>query len=310
MHTHGIVAVVFVAALCLQTVAFAQRVIYVAPDGNDGGLGTKEQPWASPQKAAAEAAAGDTVVLRGGTYRLAAPVRFTAVGEEGAWITFKGAQGERPVLDAAGLEHGLRSTRGAVQVQGAHFLRLENIHVRESYGAGFAVTGRDTQHVDLIDCSSDHSFAPGIWLHQPQDIRVLGCEVTRANDLGMAGGRASGRREAPHEAISVAGVHDFEVARNRVHLCYKEGIDCKEDSAHGTIHDNECYDLPRQGLYVDAWFGTLEDVEVYGNRVHDCEFGLAVAVEGKGARMRGCQHPPQHDLPQPRLRHLHGHLGN
>ncbi|MDX1640631.1 MAG: hypothetical protein R3220_02970 [Balneolaceae bacterium] len=32
-------------------------------------------------------------------------------------------------------------------------------------------------------------------------------------------------REAPHEAISIAGVHHFEVAYNRVYRSYKEGID-------------------------------------------------------------------------------------
>jgi len=147
-------------------------------------------------------------------------------------------------------------------------------------------TGRNTQHIELIQCSSDHSYAPGIWLHQAQDVRVIRCEVTRANDLRMAGAAAAGRREAPHEALSIAGVQGFEVAYCRVHRGYKEAIDCKEDSAHGKIHHNECYDMPRQGLYVDAWFGTLEDVELYENTVHDCEFGLAVSVEGRGANMR------------------------
>lgn len=286
MSTQSVAAVVLLVGLCMQGIAHAQRVFYVAPGGDDTGPATVERPWASIQKAADEAKAGDTVVLRDGTYVLTEPIRFTGAGREDAWITVRGAQGERPVLDASGIQSISVSGRGAVQVQGASYLRLMNVHVRESYGAGFAVTGRNTQHIDLIQCSSDHSYAPGIWLYQSQDIRVLGCEVTRANDLRMAGAAAAGRREAPHEALSIAGVHRFEVAYCRVHKGYKEGIDCKEDSAHGKIHNNEVYDMPRQGIYLDAWFGTLEDVEVYENVVHDCEWGLAIACEGRGANMR------------------------
>ena len=291
VHTSSVAVLVVLAGLCLQSIALAeQRVFHVAPDGDDSGPATAERPWASVDKAAAEARAGDTVVLRGGTYMLKAPLRLTGAGQEDAWITIKGAQGETPVLDAGSIQtadgRGRLSTRGAVQVDGATYLRLKNLHVRESYGAGFAVTGRNTQHIELIGCSSDHSYAPGFWLYQSQDLRVIGCEVTRSNDLRMAGEGATGRREAPHEALSIAGVQGFEVAYCRVHRGYKEAIDCKENSAHGKIHHNECYDMPRQGLYVDAWFGTLEDVELYENTVHDCEFGVAVAVEGRGANMR------------------------
>jgi hypothetical protein len=46
------------------------------------------------------------------------------------------------------------------------------------------------------------------------------------------------------------------------------------------------YDIPRQAYYVDAWFGLLEDVELYENVAHDCAWGFAVSVEGKESEVQ------------------------
>jgi hypothetical protein len=43
--------------------------------------------------------------------------------------------------------------------------------------------------------------------------------------------------------------------------------------------------MPRQGLYADAWFGLLEDVEFDSNTVTRCEWGGVISVEGPGAEM-------------------------
>ncbi|MEG4113398.1 MULTISPECIES: right-handed parallel beta-helix repeat-containing protein [unclassified Microcoleus] len=79
----------------------------------------------------------------------------------------------------------------------------------------------------------------------------------------------------------MGGVENFEVAYNLVKDGKKEGIDVKEKSKYGTVHHNYIYHMARQGLYVDSWFGVLEDVEVFNNVVHDCKgAGFALAVEG------------------------------
>jgi hypothetical protein len=60
---------------------------------------------------------------------------------------------------------------------------------------------------------------------------------------------------------------------------FKEGIDVKETAAHGVVHHNYCHDNDRQGLYVDAWFGVLEDVELRDNVAERNEAGIAVSSE-------------------------------
>jgi hypothetical protein len=117
---------------------------------------------------------------------------------------------------------------------------------------------------------------------------VSKCEIIGANDNSEQYYNPGQKRrgEAPHEALSICGARYFEVANNLIHDCYKEGIDCKEVSAHGIIHHNLVHDLPRQAYYADAWFGLLEDVEFYSNTAYNCMWGFAISVEGEGSELR------------------------
>ena len=73
---------------------------FVSPSGSDSNPGTKSAPWRSLRKAISAAQAGDTVVVREGTY--GAPGTYTtadASGAAGAPITFRRYPGdERPVI--------------------------------------------------------------------------------------------------------------------------------------------------------------------------------------------------------------------
>ena len=48
--------------------AAAAATYYVAPNGNDGGSGSRSSPWRTIAKAQAVAVGGDTVYFRGGAY--------------------------------------------------------------------------------------------------------------------------------------------------------------------------------------------------------------------------------------------------
>lgn len=275
-------------------------IYYVAVDGSDNADGSYHQPWASVERALEETAPGDSVLVRGGVYSIDKAVQLgDAKGQEDNWITIASHAGEQAVFDAGGFvetnegktPHG--AGLGAIDISGAQYLKVVNIEVRNSHGEGFRIS-RGSKHVELIGCKSRRSFKSGIaaWgigHGGAEYVRILQCEVTGANDLNMAlpaDGGPGNYSEAPHEAISVAGVHHFEVAYSRVHRSHKEGIDIKERSAHGSVHHNETHNLPRQGIYLDAWFGMLEDVEVHSNWSYNNEWGITLSAENKNAEMR------------------------
>jgi hypothetical protein len=254
---------------------------FVSLTGDNDNPGTAEKPWASIPFAIARLKAGDVLVLMKGTYEVAELVRVSLKGKEGAWISIRGETGETVILDGmkAGIPSGSQYpyNNGILQIENASFIRIQNLTVRNSHRAGINIQGSD--HVDIFNCTSRNSLCPGISAWQGcSNIRVLGNTVINANDVAMSWLPFTDS-EAPHEAISMAGPHTFEVAYNHVLNCKKEGIDVKETAAHGKVHHNYVHDCARQGLYIDGWFGVLEDIEMYDNVVHGCEAGIAVSSE-------------------------------
>jgi len=89
-------------AVCLLATAAATvhaAAVYVAPDGNDSHAGTRERPFRTIQKALDGVRAGDTVIIREGTYRETA--RLKASGTETAPIRLMAMPGEEVVLSGA-----------------------------------------------------------------------------------------------------------------------------------------------------------------------------------------------------------------
>ena len=77
--------------------AQAPTVFYLSPDGDDAAPGTREQPFASLQRALDAAGRGDTVRVKGGFYALEGPVKAQGKGgvvleaEAGAEPVFRGS---------------------------------------------------------------------------------------------------------------------------------------------------------------------------------------------------------------------------
>lgn len=91
-------------ALFAISMAFSSLVhgadYYVSTSGEDNATGKKDSPFKRIQQAADVMQAGDTCIIRGGTYRETVTVANS--GEEGKAITFRAASGERVVI--SGLE--------------------------------------------------------------------------------------------------------------------------------------------------------------------------------------------------------------
>ena len=262
---------------------------FVAMNGDDNGSGSLEHPWATINHAASQARAGDTIIIRGGHYRLTAQVRPLHSGRPDAWITFIGYPGEEPVLDAGMIQHSSLFQKGldngAFQLEDVSYVRVINLAVANSHDAGFTV--RDSSHIALINDSTESTFSSGIavWHTDNVDlatrhVEIVGNTIVKANTWDMAPPDFPRQDEPPHEAISVGGAVDFEVIYNHVYDSDKEGIDIKGASKAGKVHHNVVNGINRQGIYIDAWFGVLRNVEVYSNAIYNCQgAGLVLSVE-------------------------------
>lgn len=262
------------------------RTITVDVRAREGGDGSEARPFSTPYQAFAAAQSGDRIVVRAGTYVMPSPLRLEVGGTESDWLEIVAAPGAMPVLDFATWKPASNEafSRGALEILGPAYVRIQGLRINNSHAFGISVRG-PSHHIDLLDCRVDNTFCPGIGVWNAEQVRVARNEVTRATTNRMRlYGDAS--REAPHEAISIAGVNGFEVIGNHVHHCDKEGIDVKEVSRNGVVHANWVHDMPRQGLYADAWFGLLENVEFIGNISERNEWGAVISVEGRTSRLK------------------------
>ena len=112
------------AVLLVAAAAGAAGEFHVAVGGDDAGPGTKDKPFATIARAQAEvrklAAAGlkqdVTVVIRGGTYRIAEPIVFGPAdsGTEQHAITYAAAPGEEVIVSGGRAVAGWRDEGGGV----------------------------------------------------------------------------------------------------------------------------------------------------------------------------------------------------
>lgn len=177
---------------------------FVAPGGNDRARGDRGRPFATVQRAQSAAKPGDTVTLRGGTYRMsenhiarrhriwAYVIHLDKSGSPGKPITYRAAPGEKPVFDFSAVKPpGLRVH--AFEVGGSHLV-LEGIAV-----TGVQVTVReDSQSICFSNTGSHNRYERlamhdgmgiGFYLTRGSDNLVVNCDAWNNHDPVSGGGR-------------------------------------------------------------------------------------------------------------------------
>ena len=164
------------ALLVCLTVGFASlaasralaRDYYVATTGNDANAGTLEQPFATVQKGANTAAAGDTVYIRGGVYAIVgmgasatAGVLFSRSGTSNtSRIRYFAYENEVPILDFARLTISTTTYTPGVVVTGSwlHFkgLEIRNVPMNTRSNTGMGV---NDAHDDIFELLNIHHNA-------------------------------------------------------------------------------------------------------------------------------------------------------
>jgi hypothetical protein len=120
----------------------------VAPGGSDSGDGSLTRPYATLGKAVSVVRPGQTISLRGGTYRLTEPVAITTSGTAEDRITLSNYREERPVIDASALpaaEWAITQQASHWTVQGFELFGSAS-HAYVCRGCGYSVFRRLSFH--------------------------------------------------------------------------------------------------------------------------------------------------------------------
>lgn len=256
---------------------------YVATNGNDNNPGTSEQPFATVNKGATVATAGDTVIIRSGTYSPSTRITVANSGTSTAPITFKAEVKHGAVIDGRSQVPNMTvdGRVGLFEMINKSWIIVDGLRVINS---GFwGIWMNVCQNMTIRNCSTYNTYGSGILATEAgsYNINIIDNVVQRACMYPDISVNTS-------ECITVASVDTFEIAGNVVHdrpvdvSNGGEGIDAKNSCTNGKIHSNVVFDLARVGIYVDAYSADLSGVSVYANLVYNCKAGIRVASESRG----------------------------
>ncbi|MED4130688.1 right-handed parallel beta-helix repeat-containing protein [Shouchella miscanthi] len=279
-----------------------ERILYVAPGGDDRNPGTMDQPLVSLQVAAEKATAGTTVFVREGTY--VEPLLIQHSGTEQEPIRFEAYQGEDVFLSGKGMEDDLDDV-ALIEIDGHSYITIDGFtigdvttnHVDKTV-IGILITGA-SQHIEIVNntiqgvsTTAVGGNAHGIAVYGNESITDIRINQNTLTDL----------RLGLSEALVVNGdVSHFTINDNHVYETDNIGIDVigyegiaidqsKDYARHGVIqgnvvHHNSSYENPSYekdysagGIYVDGG----SDVLIQGNRVYQNDIGIEATSEHKG----------------------------
>lgn len=149
----------FTLLLCLPALA---GEIHIAPDGDDAGPGNASQPYGSlgfAMDALRKTDAPRVLVMHGGTYRLAAPIVFTA---RDSGLIVRAAEGESPILSGSRLVLGWQEGDGGIwhaKVNADNMRQLFVNGVRAVRARGECPAGAERWgDLEYIDAEAGYTF--------------------------------------------------------------------------------------------------------------------------------------------------------
>jgi parallel beta-helix repeat protein len=278
--------------LCLSAAPPTARAATYYVDGNHSGAsdsnpGTESQPWKTIQRAANVAAAGDTVLVKAGTYNEA--VSITRSGTAGARITFKAYPGTRPVIDGTGKVPNWRGVvSSGTYSGGTRHIILDGFEIRNStsYGIRLILSG----NWEIRNCRIYNADKGGILLSSSSNVLISNNRVfqTGWNGISIMGGGYNvieynrcydnhfhnGVNIITDHTVGDTAFHDRNVVRYNYIYYNQNGIYAR-NQRYMQIYGNVIYDNDRNagyaGIFLHEGDGTsssfVSNSRIYNNTI-------------------------------------------
>ncbi len=277
------------AILLLSFTAFGADY-YVSSDGNDSNPGSLQASFKTIQKALDTTKPGDTVYIRGGTYKEKLTVNTS--GTTGNPITIQNYQNERAIIDGTGV-----SGSYIIYIYNKNYITVKGLEICNN-SLGHTPTGIFIEGWgDGIEILNNKVYG----IKTTQDAHGIAAYGTNGSkpltNLLIQGNEVYDCILGSSESVTVNGnVQYFKILNNIVHDNDNIGICCigfeeiassNDQARDGIVSDNIVYNITSKnnpaykgetcadGIYVDGG----KDILIERNIVYNCDIGIEVASE-------------------------------
>jgi parallel beta-helix repeat protein len=196
------------------------------------------------QAAVDKAGAGDTVLVRNGTYH--EKVEITSSGTESSYLVIMAAPGEKPVIDGKYELPGTGKYDGLVEIR-AQYLEFNGFTVKNSSGRGLKVLP-GASHVRLLNNDCNYNWNSGLNSQTAEHLLIENNKVWQ-NARHNAGENRNMKTGWPGCFMLEDSKH-CTVTGNEIYQNHGEGFIYLR-STDGVIEDNICWDNLAVNLYLD-----------------------------------------------------------
>ncbi len=168
LHMNRIILANLIILLVRSSLA---TTYYVSPAGSDSNTGTSpETPFLKIEKAVSTAVPGDTILMRGGIYKLSVTVTISKRGTAGRKYYLLAFPGEKPVLDFSSTASGKRG----ISLTGDHWV-FKGLSVMKAGDNGMIISGGSFNLIE--NCTFSENKDSGLQLGAgAHDNLVINCD--------------------------------------------------------------------------------------------------------------------------------------
>ncbi|AVK98515.1 DUF1565 domain-containing protein [Lysinibacillus sphaericus] len=252
------------------------QVIYVATNGNDDNVGTKSKPLRTLKKAALEASAGTTVLIRKGNYHEKLVVKHS--GTKSKPITFKAYNKEKVVLSGKDLKD-VEEDVALVVINNKNYVTISGLTIQDLSTdlagetiMGIYVTGSsshitlDNNHVQRIETHADDGNGHGIAIYGTGTMKDINIANNTLEDLKLG---------ASESLVLNGNIDVFKVENNIVRRSDNIGIDL---IGYEGISNDKKVDFVRNGIVKN---NIVYEISSYGNPAYGEDYAAGgIYVDG------------------------------
>ena len=217
--------------------------VYVSPDGNDATAnGSIDKPYKSINTALAAASAGNTIILRNGTYKEGVNVRVNLPN-----ITIKSAKGEWAVIDLTSCNSGHQEDSGVYFRPDASGCTLQSVEVKGGFyavcmettwdwGIEYYPTRYGASDIIIEDCILHDSRYDVVKVKPNCDNITIRYNEIYNSGMAFTGSSHNGDENA--EGIDNVNGNNMTVQNNYIHDIISNAIYAKGGARDALIENN------------------------------------------------------------------------